>query len=396
MNHTTPEWEGLETFVDEVRRLEAPDVRHSLPPVAAVPKSVGASQSRRWMIGGVGVFIAGVAATLVVVARRDGADARATTRSGGRVAVVDSADSASRPPAAGEIAGLLSPWPRLAYAQTPERMPTPYPPVRLSGTERLRASQRVYVRLSANAYHDFLPHGSYTEVIDTARLMGIRTWRVVQSSNLCQLRDGSVCVGSTSSDSLWLDATSLRPLRSSFGAGQPNQPGHTQRIHRYTATSDSLEFRLHVRAEDLRITTKANRDGKYVVIPSGRALDSSRLFVPTEAAMDLLLRALPLREGWKGSVSVPPYLSIGGAAGKPLPLNMRVAGVDTVQLFNGRFPTWRVILETGPKPDVWHVSQETGEVLLVEDEFTMSYPTSRRYLMAGLQATQKAPPVRRK
>jgi hypothetical protein len=113
-----------------------------------------------------------------------------------------------------------------------------------------------------------------------------------------------------------------------------------------------------------------------------RTLDSTRLYVPYEQSLHLLLQSLPLREGWRGSIQVPEQL--GAVYSKTLPLNMRVAGVDTVAVFRDRYPTWRVLVETGPDPEVWHVRQTTGEVLLVEQRYRGGALKAKRYLVGGL------------
>ena len=82
------------------------------------------------------------------------------------------------------------------------------------------------------------------------------------------------------------------------------------------------------------------------------------------------------------------------AIGQPTLLNLRVAGVDTVQTFSGRFACWRVLLETGAEPEVWLVSQETGETILTDGPYDSTYPRSRSYLVSGFEETRRIPAVR--
>jgi hypothetical protein len=115
--------------------------------------------------------------------------------------------------------------------------------------------------------------------------------------------------------------------------------------------------------------------------------------------MRLMLQASRLTADWKASVSVVARgldtpNQVDPARGLTY-LNLRVAGIDTVQLFNGRVETWRVLMETGPTPEVWHVSRETGETILTEGAWGPNYPDSRNQLM-GWHETKRLPPVRRR
>jgi hypothetical protein len=55
------------------------------------------------------------------------------------------------------LASFFAPWPQLAYAQN-KSAAAPYAPLSNIDTKRLRFGERVFLRESANAYHDFVPH----------------------------------------------------------------------------------------------------------------------------------------------------------------------------------------------------------------------------------------------
>ena len=107
--------------------------------------------------------------------------------------------------------------------------------------------------------------------------------------------------------------------------------------------------------------------------------------------MRLLLRSIPLSSGWKGSIGEQEGPFAPMTVGAKQYVNLRVVGVDTVQTFSGRFPCWRVLLDLGRNPGIWHVSQETGETLLAEGPWGESYAASETRLIFGLEETRQAP-----
>jgi hypothetical protein len=82
--------------------------------------------------------------------------------------------------------------------------------------------------------------------------------------------------------------------------------------------------------------------------------------------------------------------------GVPRFLNLHVAGVDTVQTYSGRFPCWRVQLDVGETPELWFVSQETGETLLSRGAFGPVYTKSEVRLLYGFEETRQAPRLQRR
>lgn len=119
-------------------------------------------------------------------------------------------------------------------------------------------------------------------------------------------------------------------------------------------------------------------------------------FVASAEMLRLLLRAAPLRDGWRASVQAPRWRYNTSANNTSRWVNLRVAGTDTVQLFSGRFPAWRVVVESSGRPETWFVSQQTGETLVTDGPLDASYPESRTLLLYGLEETTRVAPVRRR
>jgi hypothetical protein len=109
----------------------------------------------------------------------------------------------------------------------------------------------------------------------------------------------------------------------------------------------------------------------------------------------VVLSALPLTAGWRGSIGVLEGDSRLFAMGPSGYRNVHVAGIDTVQTFSGRIEAWRVELQSGGEPERWSVSRETGETLLTQGPFDVSYPESRSWLVGGFREMNRLVPVRR-
>lgn len=361
-------------------------------PTSEAPSS--APRAWRW-----GMLAAGVAAVAGIALWRplavpsevgDAPSLAATEVAGGATAPADAspaAPAAASPSPASALAGLMSPWPVLAYAQSPSAPPpAPYPPITQVDVSRLVPGHRSYMRLSGNAYHHLLPHLTYDISLDSVRLGGRPTWRVVVTRPIGK-RLESPRADALSADTLWLDGFTLRPRQRRYENGD---------LRVRWAFADTMLIKSDSIDSNWRRPALPGKRLRYAWRDT-TPLDRSRVFVPSEAALRVLLRALPLATGWRGSVAVlssssrsEPY-----SPGSPTVLNMRVAGTDTVQTFSGRFVCWRVLLETGAEPEVWHVSQETGETILTDGAYDRTtYPQSRSYLVSGLEETRRVPPVR--
>jgi hypothetical protein len=190
-------------------------------------------------------------------------------------------------------------------------------------------------------------------------------------------------------DTSWLDATTLRPLERRLHVAVM----HVKETYTETEAVQTISMILPPTVPAAAGNTPAMKP-----VVTRRAMDASRPLVMNDAGLRLLLRSLPLRDGWKGSIAVPVQQggAVGGVTGAPRTINLRVAGADTVQLFSGRYACWRVLIELGTQPAVWMVSQETGETLVTDGSNGLSYPESKTYLLYGLEETQSQPSVRRR
>lgn len=359
---------------------------------AATSAHVGGTIRWRW-----GMLAAGVAAMGAVAiwgpdaghgapeASERGTGASATVAEPAAAAASRAGEAAS--PSANpalELAGLLTPWPVIAQAQRPGTSPSvPFPPITQVDPSRLVSGRRSYVRLSANAYHELVPHQTYDITVDSVRLEGRRLWRVVVQQPLARALEAPPQLGRLV-DTLWLDGATLRPRQRRYDAGVLNV--------RQSFSDTSLVETDSIDAGRLGPTPRGSR------VPfrfgTTKRLVSSHIFVPSEAALRVLLRTVPLAPGWRGSIGVLSGDSRMFAIGQPTLLNLRVAGVDTVQTFSGRFACWRVLLETGAEPEAWYVSQETGETILTDGPYDSTYPRSRSYLVSGFEETRRIPAVR--
>lgn len=319
----------------------------------------------------------GVAALLAIaVWSPDAPEARVAMSTGAPL-------SAESPPMApgNPMADLLSPWPRLAYAQQPTGgRAGPFAAVSGLLPSRVVPGGRSYVRLSSNAYHDALPHEVFDLTVDTVRLRGRPALRLLTTTHSPRAMSAFA-----RHDTLWLDRSTLRPLqrRVDFGVLRVSQD----------FTDSTLVETMSV------IESRRAKFPGFSRVPFQRGttlrLDPSRLFIVSESMLRVVLGSLPLTTDYRGSVGVLESESRLFALGAPGYRNVRVAGVDTVQAFYGRFEVWRVELETGGAPERWYVSRETGETLLTDGPFDVNYPSSRSWLVGGFLETKRLPPVRK-
>lgn len=396
--------ESVRDFVHQLRALEAPAPDEALAQRVGVATSghhtrsaAGASlassriESRsvprtRWRIG---VLAAGLAAIAGIRLWKPTSSAPLvpTTVAAPRATTTSRAAGA----APGALAQLLSPFPSLAFAQSPTAArPVPYEPASGIDARRLKAGVRSYLRLSANDYHGFIPDSRMETSLQRVTRRGRDAWRLVTTTPVARRLDVQLPSPkfATIVDTSWLDASTLRPIERHVVAGVMDVS------EQYTAIERAQTITMDIPSARLPKNAKRPLNGPFV---SRHPVSTSHPYVATEDGLRLLLRTLPLRDGWRGSIAVPAQE--GGTLrnfGKPLTVNLRVAGADTVQLFTGRYACWRVVFELGDKPVVWSVSQETGETLITDGPNGLSYPESRTYLMYGLEETKQLPSIRRR
>ena len=315
----------------------------------------------------------------------------------------DSGATTSTSPAAA-LGRLFAPWPQVAYAQSPgvTREP-PFAPIVITNTSRLVAARRSYVRSVASDYHTLLPSAVFEVETSRSTYRGVPAWVVVTRTPSHRAVPDPASGDTRGFDTLWLRADNLRPIarRNHMGAPLMFATLFTATEVKESLRVDSAMHRRAVamiRAQRLpraRPAVPRQREVSLHDVELGHEfsspIDSSRILVTTEAAMRLLLRSVALSSSWKGSIGVQDGAYAPMTVGAKQYVNLRVVGVDTVQTFSGRFPCWRVLLDLGRNPGIWHVSQETGETLLAEGPWGESYAVSETRLIYGLEETRQAP-----
>ncbi|GAB1344242.1 hypothetical protein [Gemmatimonas sp.] len=348
---------------------------------------VSEAPSFGWWRGG--MLAAGLAAIVVIAmwTPRPSADATGGgVAMGATVEPPATADDAAGTGASAPspLAELLSPWPRVAYAQTPQGgRAGPFAPLSGLRPERVKLGRRKYVRLSGNAYHELLPHEVYELDVDTTHFEGRAAFRLVLNHEVSKWMPANRN-GLMRHDTLWLDRTRLKAL------ARHSLMGPLEVTQRFA--DSTLDQRTVM---DTRKMTGLSRKAKRVSNDLRLRIDPVRPVVASEAMMRVLLQATPLSAGWQASIGVvsaePHTIATRDAAFR----NLRVSGGDTLQTFSGRYPVWRVEVDNGRFPEVWHVSQETGEVLLVSGPWNeQSYPRSESHLIGGLSETKRLPAVK--
>ena len=385
-------------------RMMLPSGETATPPVspAGLPSSLNelsAEQLARrvWMIG------ISVAATLVAAVTalwpqsNDGKSMPAVSRAAAvasaivdstvlNSAVHDSLERVSTTAIAGEsLSERLSGWPRAAYADTQEKAPRTAPYLGNFNLDalKLRPGRRTYLRSVGNSLHAVLPYSTFTVELDSVRLGGDRAWCLV---TVTQTSRGPAENNERDAqhDTVWLRRNDLRPIRRAGHAGFLRMP-------------KQFSDRLLVETDSPVAPQGATMQNRMKLMPfrtgAAKPLDASVPFVPTEETMRLLLRAARLNPTWRSTVGVLSGDKRTFVMGEPDYLNLRVDGSREVQTVSGRYDTWRVVLESGPKPEVWYVSKETGETLLTEGSWGVRYPVSETRLLYGFEETRRRPPA---
>ncbi len=391
-------------LLDRIHSSRADGMRVMLPhgdaatmPVAAAVRSsaidaltVEQLAGRVWMIG-LAVAAALVAVVTALWSRETAtgglpAMARALPRQAPPT-LVDSVmlDSLTRTTAIASpresLAERLSPWPRVAFAQSPSKAArnAPYPGLFALDESRLKPGRRSYLRSVGNALHELLPYTTYTVALDTIALGEQRAWCLVTvtqtSTGLAENSERNA-----EHDSVWLRRSDLRPIRRARHAGFLRM--------RQMFTDSTL-----VETDSLIAPPGTTLRNGMTLVPfrngTSRQLDGRVPFVPTEETMRIPLRAAPLHAGWRASVGTLAGDARFFAMGESEYLNLRVDGSRDIQTLGGRYATWRVVLETGATPEVWYVSKETGETLLTEGSWGVRYPVSETRLLYGFEETKR-------
>lgn len=275
--------------------------------------------------------------------------------------------------------GALVPfWPATAFAQAPTR-PVAYAPITAVPRRRLRAGRRSFVQMIEDGDGRSTPMFAFEEVTDSVRVSGRLQWRVSITSYVFETRDGPRTNATAHGDTLWIADEDTRVVRREFRGGQRHIAERYTRLAMTrgdTIVMDPPQLRSmsHAAAASFMRETRRRE-----VLP----LDTTRVFVPTEAALRALLAQLPLTASWRGSIAVRSAEHIEAATWQPEFVNLRVAGADTVRSTTGVSPCWRVLVEMGDAAATWYVSQATGEALLVETPTYRAGRSLKTYLIAA-------------
>lgn len=260
----------------------------------------------------------------------------------------------------------LSPWPRFAGAQTaigttPET--PPYAAIVPTDVGRLVPGRWKYVVTRSDARVTGLPEETFERRLEPIGTPGRApsAWRVITIRDV-QRTGEPAARDRRETDTLWLDGTSLRPVRRRMLVGAVDVR------QQFTDTTLTETIRLQ---PEYQQSSASGTQADLQRIPFRRHAShhfgSGQPFAPSAAALQVLLQAAPLGTTWQGSVLVLDGDSRMAAIGRVRYLNLHVAGVDTVRTAQAGIPCWRVILETGRRPAVWWVSQLTGETIRTEE-----------------------------
>jgi hypothetical protein len=234
----------------------------------------------------------------------------------------------------------------MAYAQTPPPGERPFEPVRVEGSGTLRPGVRNYVRSSASAYSGMMPIGAVRIEMQSIVHRGDSAWRVVTTRPLEPMPKVDTAV---------LRKRDLRLLWRRFHWASVLL---AQEAVGDTALVQTSTTRL---PPGVRLTIDPSRLTHRSIV----RVDSARPMVADETHLMLLLRALPLRDRWQGSIQVNLDRISPLMDARTRTINLSVQGDSVVPTLWGRVPAWRVVLHTGANPHRYYVSKEGHEILLV-------------------------------
>ncbi len=353
--------------IQDVQRLQALfTASATVDAIVAVPAQRVNEHSgirpKQWRYVVVGLVAAGLAVFAYVGARRlyvAEDRSRSVATSQGNIA---SAGPTRPPVERDDEPGALSLWPSLAYAsEQPTGTEAPYDPVSIGAADSIRPGTRVYVRSSASSYSDKRPISATEIEVTAATVSSVPAWRIV-TTNPLQTRAADADPLRLRYDSVWLRKSDLQLLKRRWRYGMSF-------ISQQRLGDSAIQQVFDFRASMMRLTVKDRSFKEQLPLSAGR------LLVTDFASMTVLLRSLPLRDLWRGSIDVSG--SKHGPAGARRSLNLSVQGDSVVATLWGYVPCWRVMLHTGKSPERWYVSKEGHELLLVEGPDGREWPRSR-------------------
>jgi hypothetical protein len=291
----------------------------------SLPRTGG--RTARWLWGA----LAAAAALALILGTRDGGRAPA--------------DTGSPYP---DIAATLLFWPPDALAQDagPPRAPR-YEPVRLEA-ERARGGTWTYQNCTVFDEVPAACRGRPTTTTSTI-MVGEATWHT-RPTWLVSQRQARARVGSptdtirTPLDTAYFERTTLRPIYAALG-------GDRFRLIR-SFTGDTVREALDIGGAHPRSWRRTAR------IPG--ALDAPLVLQWAGVDLTLLLQALPLERGWRGSVYSVRLVGADPSRAPFVPLDFGVVGSGHVEVPAGRFACWKVELREGKSVVTLWVSKDRG------------------------------------
>jgi hypothetical protein len=281
----------------------------------------------RWLWGA----LAAAAALALVISTRDGGRAPADTGS-----------------PHSDVVATLSFWPPDALAQDagPPRPPR-YEPVRPE-TERAQTGTWIYQNCTVFDDGPTACRGRPTTTVTTititqATWQGRRTWLVSQRQARARVGSPTDTVR-TPLDTAYFERATLRPIFAALG-------GEGFRLVR-SFTGDTIREALDIGGAHPRSWRRSAQ------IPG--APDAPLVLQWVGVDMTLLLQALPLEHGWRGSVYTVRLVGPDSSKAPFTPLDLRVVGSGHVEVPAGRFDCWKVESREAKSVVTLWVSKDRG------------------------------------
>ena len=256
------------------------------------------------------------------------------------------------PAPSGGVQGDLLIWPSVASAQEPAApREAPYPSGQVTLIARLHSEASRYVLSAANAPDSLLlhPYAILTDSVEKTAYRGRSAWRVSS-----RFDDGYPALGRRT---VMLGGSDLRVLESRW---------ETDRFVQTIRVTDSALI-VRFAAKRGAYTDDSTHAAHRVLVSSGRIpRESNRPLVVGSAGLRLMLRTLPLREGWRGSVDLVSYESPFMVHIRPSYVNLRVMNQVMVRSGYGPLLCWRVVVDAGGQPEYWYVSRGAQELIRTE------------------------------
>lgn len=268
--------------------------------------------------------------------------------------VISTRDGGRAPPDAGspysDIAATLSFWPPDALAQDagPPHAPR-YEPVRLK-PGRAHAGTWIYRTCTVYDAGPTACRGRSTITISTVTVSqatwhGHPMWLVSQRQ--ARARVGSPDTVRTPLDSAYFAPATLRPIYAALGGD------HFRLVRSFTG--DTVREALDIGG--------AHPRSWRVQAPIPGAPDAPLVLRWADVHLALLLQALPLKRGWRGSVYSFGLVGRDSSKAPFAPLDLRVVGSGRIEVPAGRFDCWKIDMHEGKATEsvvtLW-VSKDRG------------------------------------